>query len=355
MIRRVNMPLQYIQGKGALNELPDLVENFGEKIIIFTDKIIKNIIGNSVEENFENAGLECEIQFIEGHCTYANIDKAIKYVSDFEAEVVIGLGGGAIMDTARAAANKLNLPILLCPTTASTNAAFTSISVINDDQGHMVNAIFTPFAPMGVIADTEIICKAPARFLKAGIGDAMSGIIELMEVNKSNSSSFLKRISNTAYGMSKNIYKTLLEEGKDAVIACEKHSCSVSFENVVEGIVFSAVGGSISLSHALYEGFRQLPDCNKMMHGEIVAFCSLVQLNLTQEKEMFKECYDLYKSIGLPVTLKDMNISRELSEEDYKKIVDATFKSLCMDNWVKDKVPEDIIDTIKFVDAYGRI
>lgn len=354
MIRKFKTPLYYIQGQGVLSDLPTMAGAFGKKIIIFTDSIIKNVIGDSIEKGFNNTELDFKVQLIEGICTHATIDKAVKYASDFEADAVIGVGGGAVMDIARSSSHKLRLPLLLCPTTASTNAPFTAIAVINDEHGHMVDALFTPFPPMAVAADTGVIIKAPTRFLRAGIGDAMSSVIELMEVNKSNDSSFLKRISNIAYRMSKDIYKILLEEGRDAVIASDSGSVSSAFENVVEAIVFSAAAGSISLSHALYEGFRQLPECDKMMHGEIVAFCSLVQLNITEEKEMFRECYSLYKSIGLPVTLKDLNVNRELLEEDYEAIVGATFKSPCMANWVKDKRSEDIVNAIKFVDAYGR-
>lgn len=354
MIRKFKTPLYYVQGQGVLSELSTMSGAFGKKIIIFTDLIIKNVIGDLIEKSFKDTGLNFKVQLIDGICTHATIDEAVKYVSEFSAEVVVGVGGGAIMDIARSSSHKLRLPLVLCPTTASTNAPFTSIAVINDEYGHMVDALFTPFPPITVVADTGVIIKAPTRFLRAGIGDAMSSVIELMEVNKSNSTAFLKRISNIAYRMSKDIYRILLEEGKDAVIASDSGSVSSAFENVVEAIVFSAAAGSISLSHALYEGFRQLSDCNKMMHGEIVAFCSLVQLNVTEEKEMFRECCSLYKKVGLPVTLKDLNINRELLKEDYEAIVNAAFKSPCMANWVKDKSPEDIINAIKFVDAYGR-
>ena len=352
MIRRFNAPLTYLQGKGTVTGFIDYAKGMGGNTLIFTDRIVNQIMGEKVDAACKESEIDYNIEIIEGGCTFENIELATKLAKEHSSRMLVGIGGGTVLDVARAAAAKLGCMLVLCPTTASQNAPFSKISIVNDEHGHMKAPVFVPFPPHLVVADTDIIVKAPVRLLKSGIADALSTLIEFQEVSESASSAPLKTLTNTAKYLNKGLYEVVFRDAEDAVLSCENNIATESFENIVETIYFSVCAGTVSLSHSLYEGFRLLKECDGMMHGEIIAFCSLVQLVVTDKKEQFKECIDLYRKLGLPTKLEHLGINRDLKDEEYEMIVNAAFKSQCFATWVRDKTVSDIIAAIKFVDIY---
>src|SRR5581483_1031722 len=91
-----------------------------------------------------------------------------------KSRVIIGAGGGKILDAVRAAADDLNLPIVNCPTVASSDAPCSALSVVYTDGGEFDRYIFYRRNPDLVLVDTAIVAKAPARLLVAGMGDALA-------------------------------------------------------------------------------------------------------------------------------------------------------------------------------------
>lgn len=78
------------------------------------------------------------------------------------------------LDTAKALAHFMGVPVAIAPTIASTDAPCSALSVIYTDEGEFDRYLLLPNNPNMVIVDTKIVAGAPARLLAAGIGDALA-------------------------------------------------------------------------------------------------------------------------------------------------------------------------------------
>ena len=97
-----------------------------------------------------------------------------KSPDEHKSQVVVGAGGGKVLDAARAAAADLNLPVVNCPTVASSDAPCSALSVIYSDEGVVEGSRFYRKNPDLVLVDTQVIALSPPRLLVAGMGDALA-------------------------------------------------------------------------------------------------------------------------------------------------------------------------------------
>jgi glycerol dehydrogenase len=71
-------------------------------------------------------------------------------------------------------AHEMQLPVVVVPSLASTDAPCTALSVVYSDAGVVEEVVYFPCSPAMVVVDTAVIAEAPAMYLIAGMGDAMA-------------------------------------------------------------------------------------------------------------------------------------------------------------------------------------
>lgn len=108
-----------------------------------------------------------------GHCSESDVQQLAAESGD-DRSVVIGVGGGALLDTAKALARRLGLPFVAAPTIAATCAAWTPLSVWYNDAGQALHYEIFDDANFMVLVEPEIILNAPQQYLLAGIGDTLA-------------------------------------------------------------------------------------------------------------------------------------------------------------------------------------
>ncbi len=303
-------PGKYVQGKGELSKLGGYVEKLGSKPFILVSPSGMKRVKEPIAKSFGATPLVFE-EFC-GECSKKEINRLLEKLGD--CDVVIGAGGGKILDTVKAVAHYAKKPVVIVPTIASTDAPCSALSVIYSDEGVFEEYLFLPANPNLVLVDTDIVSAAPARLLVSGMGDALATYFEARAVKASDAGTCAGgKATNAAIALAKLCYDTLIENGLRAKLAAERHACTKAVENVIEANTFlSGIGfesGGLAAAHAVHNGLTVLEASHQFYHGEKVAFGTLVQLVLEDAPtEEIEEVLDFCLEVGLPVCLEDIGI-----------------------------------------------
>ncbi len=253
-------------------------------------------------------------------------------VRKHSANIIIGIGGGKTLDTAKATAYYEKLPVVIFPTIASTDAPCTALAVIYKKDGSFDEYLFLPTNPDVVLADTGILAAAPARFFAAGIGDALATYFEARACYQSNGDNLvLNKPSTTGLGLARLCYDTLLENAVKAKLAVDRKVYTRAVEDTIEATIYlSGVGaesGGLAAAHAIHNGMTAVPLLHKAQHGEKVTFGLLTQLVLENApKEELETVIKLVKDVGLPLTLRDLGVE-EFVEAEWRQVAEAACAS----------------------------
>lgn len=360
MTRIIGSPTRYIQGKGELKRLAEHATPLGDKLFIIVDENIKKIIQNDLDEGLKDCKAKVEFEYFQGECSMVEINRIIEKLKLTNSNVVIGIGGGKTHDTSKAVAHYTNNPVVIVPTIASTDAPCSSLSVIYSEDGVFERYLFLPKSPNIVLVDTDVVSKAPARLLIAGIGDALATYYEARACERSNATNCLGgKTTKAAMALARLCYETLLSDSIPAVLAVRNKVCTKAVENIIEANTYlSGVGfesGGLAGAHAVHNGMTAISETHKMYHGEKVAFGTLVQLVLENAPiEEIEEVVELCQSIGLPTTLSDLGVTEIKPNE-----IMAVAKLVCAEGDTIGNMPfavseEDVYAAIIGADQLGR-
>ena len=170
---------RYIQEDGAISKLGSEIARLGKcKPFIIGSKTALKITKELIEASLAENGMSGVFYNYEGFCNADHGDRIINSESFAECDIVIGVGGGNIMDAAKYCAVKSNKFVINIPTSSATCAAYTPLSVLYNDIGQKVGTAHHSVEVNAVIVDMEILCKQPVRLLVSGIYDALAKVPE---------------------------------------------------------------------------------------------------------------------------------------------------------------------------------
>ena len=327
-------PSRYIQGRFELNNIREHTEVYGRKVFFLIDVFFFADMKKKFAEVYAGSDSKIQCEQFGGQCTEQEILRCTDLAKDLQPDVVVGIGGGKTMDTAKAVADNYRAAVVIVPTTASTDAPAMGLSVIYTPEGEHVGARHYKKNPDLVLLDTDILAKAPIRFLVAGMGDALSTYIECRANLQSSAPNYVnKGYRQTIAGLavSKACHETVLAKGVNAKLAAEKGLCTKDVEDVIEAnTLLSGLGvqnTSCAGAHSIAEGITVLPPCAKLLHGEVVAFGILVQLIVEgAPAEEIDEMYTFFEAVGLPTTFADLGIA-DATDADIMKVAEASMHS----------------------------
>lgn len=359
MITTSIFPGRYVQGYNALKYLGEESARFGSKALLLADPLVYEKILPELLPVF-NGKVSLQVEKFGGECSDEEIERLQVIGKTFGAEVVIGIGGGKTLDTAKAVAYFLKLPVIVAPTIASTDAPCSALSVIYTPEGQFKRYLFLPANPNVVLVDTRIIVGAPARFLVSGMGDALATWFEAESCRIKRAPNMTGRLgSMTAYALARLCYETLLDYGVQALTANRAGVVTDAFEKVVEAnTLLSGLGfesGGLAAAHAIHNGLTVLEPTHHYFHGEKVAIGTLASLFLTAKSpDLIDEVFTFCETVGLPTTLAGIGLA-EVSDEDLMRASEqACAPGETIFNELGEVTPQAVFMALKAADAEGQ-
>ena len=197
---------QIIFGNYSLEKVPDLVAGFGQKVILVTGKNPSR--AEELMAKF-SPGTDTVIFNIPGEPTTDLIEAGVKLARQHASEVVVGFGGGSVVDSAKAiaamATNKGELldylevigrgkpltekplPCIAIPTTAGTGAEVTKNSVIKSPENNVkVSLRSNQMYPDVAVVDPVLTWSMPPALTASTGVDALTHLLETFVSNQAN-------------------------------------------------------------------------------------------------------------------------------------------------------------------------
>lgn len=319
-------PPRYVQGPGVLRRLPDYVGRYGLKALVVTSA---GTWARAGERAFPNAGDIEHSRFVfSGETTAADVERGVSAAADAGADVIVGLGGGKVIDTAKVIGHRVGAPWIIAPTVASTDAPCSSVAVLYDDRGQVAEYVFVEKNPDLVLVDSEVIARAPRRFLAAGMADAVSTRFESAAAAACGTLNLSGgRPSAAALALGRIAWDVVREHGRSALRAVDVGVVTEALELVIEvNTLHSGIGfesGGYAGAHAVHNGLKTLEGTAGALHGELVHFGVLTQMVLERRPDdELDEFLDLSRQLGLPVTLGALGVDGGLTDAELETVAE---------------------------------
>ncbi|KAM9957357.1 hypothetical protein ACTFIR_009462 [Dictyostelium discoideum] len=353
-------PKKFIIGKNLLNDPSKFIKDFGNKCFIVCDERLIDQVNQKTVKSLEKENIISHVEKFKIECTKNEVERMCSIKKSKGSNVILGIGGGKTIDTAKAMAFYEKCPVVIFPTAASTDAPCTSLAVLYKENGEFDQYLYIPNNPDVVLVDPVVMVTAPPRLFSSGVGDALATYFEARQCFQS----FGNNLTNTkpsliGYNLSKICYKIISENIEKAMDSINCKSNSISFENILEATIYlSGIGaesGGLAAAHAISNGLNSIEQLHSSQHGEKVAFGLLAQLILEDAPTgEIENVIRIMKIAKLPMTLEDLGY-KNWNDEDIKKVASiSNLPSDTMSNMLRNFENDDIFNSIVVANEMGK-
>nr|WP_113866044.1 iron-containing alcohol dehydrogenase family protein [Brenneria salicis]NMN90154.1 glycerol dehydrogenase/uncharacterized oxidoreductase [Brenneria salicis ATCC 15712 = DSM 30166]RBP63225.1 glycerol dehydrogenase/uncharacterized oxidoreductase [Brenneria salicis ATCC 15712 = DSM 30166]RLM30879.1 glycerol dehydrogenase [Brenneria salicis ATCC 15712 = DSM 30166] len=279
----IKSPLAYHHQAGLCNQVGELIRVFAQRIAILTSPRAWQAVEASVTASLDNHGIQFEVHFLTGECTRTAVEYHRERIAQQQIQFVLGIGGGRVLDCAKAVADGLdNGQVATLPTIAATCAAWSPISILYDEQGGHQGNYPLQRMPVMVLVDSSVIARSDARYLKAGIVDALAKWYEFQPYQQNNGDSLALNLKIQAAAFARDTFERW---GEQAVRDNQDQQVTIALQHVIDANIAGAglansmrdEDPSPGVAHAIHNRLTHLPELHHWLHGEKVGFGLLVQ------------------------------------------------------------------------------
>lgn len=364
-------------GKGAREELPTEIRDRGfKKVLVVTDKALYEVgVTAKVTEVLDKAGIEYTVYSeVKPNPTINNVLDGLAKCKEFGADVIVAVGGGSSIDTAKGisilmtnpervdvvslngASNTKNkgLPLIALPTTSGTAAEVTINYVITDEERKIKMVCVDPHdIPILAIVDSDLMASMPKSIAASTGMDALTHAVEgyITKAHNTMSDMFHMKAIQLIF---ENLPAAVNDKDEKAIenMGLAQYIAGMGFSNVGLGIVHSMahqLGAVYDTPHGVANAIL-LPTVMRF-NGEVCAdrFREIL-VNIGRPDAAHLNDQDvintfvwmieeLSKKVGITMRVKDTGCK----EEDLEMLADKAMEDPCKPGNPREVSKEDFI------------
>ncbi len=279
-----------------------------KQVLLLGDHKTFLIGGGPISKNLEDGNVKVS-RHVVTNSDEPNVDHVEKIIDREKPDLVLGFGGGKVLDVAKLAAGKKNTTFISIPTTLSNDGISSPVAVIKNRKNIPVSHITK--APYGIIVDISIVKKAPEKHIKAGIGDLISNLSAVFDARLAQKEG-RETITSMALSVSEAGPLSLLDFKKPSIhnndfLLCLAQGLTKSgIAMCITGSSRPASGSEHKISHAI----DHLHSPRDTLHGEQTGIAAIFTMAL-QENSYLEKVIEFFKEVTFPHTLEHLSLTVE--------------------------------------------
>jgi len=346
---------RYISGAGVLEQLEDLLRPF-HKIAVITGEISYQVF-----QNYYNGEFNYPVHLYDGSASDEDGERLATEIKN--VDVIVAIGGGRLLDTAKLATEIIGCELIMIPTLISNCAPYAPIIAVYTQAEHQFKRIgVTLKSSFVTLVDWELLLATPRDYLIAGIGDTLAKWYEIEGITRHLQATEKTAPVRLGIAVAKEVLAILKADGQSALAALKEQKVTPEFGRIADTIIALAGGvggfagkyGRIAGAHAIHNGLSLLPETHAVLHGAKVAYGVLVQLAYTGDFDEIDQLLTWYHELGLPTNLAGVNVA---TFDRDKLLVVAEFAGSKIESFVQidpNVTPDGILAGIEKIEKLSK-
>ena len=327
-------------GAGNIARLAALAAHYGDSLLVVTGAQSLDAAGiwQRIEQDLKSAGLHWQRVHVSGEPSPQRVDEIAAAHRQHAIDLVIGIGGGSVLDAAKAIAGLLRVndsvmdylegvgpekpyhgpavPFIAVPTTAGTGSEATKNAVlsVSGNNGFKKSFRDEQLVPACALLDPDLLASCPAPLIAA---DGMDALTQLLEALVSLRASPLTD-ALTWSGL-RRVRDSLLPwyEGSGDQAAAR---AGMAYAALLSGITLAQTGlGSVHGLASPLGAFFPIP--HGVVCGTLVAAATRININAMLEREPHNPALDKYRQVAELLCQRSFT-SREHAWEALLRLLD---------------------------------
>jgi len=301
----MQLPREVLIGNGVLDKVGEIYSGFGFKtpaLILSGPNTIK-IAGEAVSNALKEQGFDSD-SFIVESPTMEVVNNVKEVILDSNPGVVIGVGGGKIIDVAKLSSMQEKLSFISIPTAASHDGIASSRASL---KGFETPSSIEASAPIAIIADTDVLSHAPYRLTASGCGDVIAKYTSVFDWRLSS------RVRGEYYGEYAAslalMSAKLVMRNVDLIVSKSVEGIRILMEALIScGVAMSIAGSSrpCSGSEHLFSHALDVVAPNSALHGEQCGVGSILMAYIQGQR--WRRIRDKLKTVGAPINAEELGV-----------------------------------------------
>lgn len=318
-------PGRYVHGETVLDDLATYLSGLGTRALVITGVKSYEAAGVRLERALRQGAIQWQVVRYRGQCSDEEAERVLRLAGS-EWDMVIGVGGGKVLDLGKVVSQTLNRPYITVPTIPSNCATTTPVAVIYFPNGlYKISRVYDA-PPALAVVDDRLLAQSPSRYFVSGLGDTLAKPYEALASRTKS----MRALGQAGVRLAELSATIIREAGVEALRQIKAHQIASEASDLIDVILLmggmvGGVGGDscrAAAAHAIHNGLTILPSLHETSHGDKVAYGLLIQgVLLNNAPEEIQAMQRFLQAVDLPWSWATLSGESALPPYDVQRAV----------------------------------